>query len=432
MAKTGFWLKGANGKLAGATIYQQNGETVMREVVSPSNPKTTAQLIQRIVMNTVMGAYSVMKAICDHSFEGIKKGQDTMAYFMKRNVKLTRQAIERMQSQGLDFYDMYNFLGLGQKGFAPNQYILSMGTLPQIFCSLNDENYWYGFIEAVKTNTYQGVCDALGLERGDQLTFLCIHERPGQTAENVQFDYVRVILDPTAADGSQLPMSTAFCADNAIVSPSIRNEGTLQHIGIDAEAGLSFSTRNTTMLACAAIASRKSGNDWMRSTSILTYSQSGFNQDLGTCLDAAQNGNDFYVGNPQYLNNAGQGGGAIDPQGGQTGNLSITSVTANNQPVTVGTPLTMPDFEGQALSLEVKVNATDVTDESIRIISSNANAETVNANFVNGVATANINVPLSTQSIGNYTFTVKLVKDGEEIATGYVINASLRDSEPEP
>ena len=32
MAKTGFWLKGANGKLAGATIYQQNGETVMREV----------------------------------------------------------------------------------------------------------------------------------------------------------------------------------------------------------------------------------------------------------------------------------------------------------------------------------------------------------------------------------------------------------------
>jgi hypothetical protein len=157
MAKTGFWLRGAKGKLAGATVYQQNGETVMREVVSPSNPKTDAQLVQRIVMNTVMGAYSVLKAICDHSFEGIKKGQDTMAYFMKRNVKLTRQAIERMQSQGLDFYDMYNFLALGQKGFAPNQYILSMGTLPQIFCSLNDENYWYGFIEAVKTNTYQGV-----------------------------------------------------------------------------------------------------------------------------------------------------------------------------------------------------------------------------------------------------------------------------------
>lgn len=59
MAKTGFWLKGANGKLAGATIYKQNGETVMREVVTTSNPKTTPQLIQRIIMHTVMVAYSL-------------------------------------------------------------------------------------------------------------------------------------------------------------------------------------------------------------------------------------------------------------------------------------------------------------------------------------------------------------------------------------
>ena len=47
--KTGFWLKGGKGKLAGATVYQQNGETVMREVVSPTNPKTEKQIIQRII-----------------------------------------------------------------------------------------------------------------------------------------------------------------------------------------------------------------------------------------------------------------------------------------------------------------------------------------------------------------------------------------------
>ena len=43
MAKTGFWLKGANGKLAGATIYQSNGETIMREVVKGTDAKTTGQ-----------------------------------------------------------------------------------------------------------------------------------------------------------------------------------------------------------------------------------------------------------------------------------------------------------------------------------------------------------------------------------------------------
>ena len=48
-----------------------NGDTVMREVVTPKNPKTTKQMIQRILMNTIMQAYSAMKEICDHSFENV-------------------------------------------------------------------------------------------------------------------------------------------------------------------------------------------------------------------------------------------------------------------------------------------------------------------------------------------------------------------------
>ncbi len=53
MSKVGFWLKGA-----GTTLYKgANGETIQREIVSPSNPKTLAQNIQRIVMSTVGAAY---------------------------------------------------------------------------------------------------------------------------------------------------------------------------------------------------------------------------------------------------------------------------------------------------------------------------------------------------------------------------------------
>ena len=41
MSKVGFWLKGSTGKLAGTTLYKgANGETIQREIVSPSNPKT--------------------------------------------------------------------------------------------------------------------------------------------------------------------------------------------------------------------------------------------------------------------------------------------------------------------------------------------------------------------------------------------------------
>ena len=53
MAKVGFWLKGANGKLAGATVYQSNGETIMREVVKPTDAKTTGQILQRIKLASV-------------------------------------------------------------------------------------------------------------------------------------------------------------------------------------------------------------------------------------------------------------------------------------------------------------------------------------------------------------------------------------------
>ena len=63
MSKVGFWLEGSQGKLAGATMYKSNGETIMREVVKPSNPRTQGQLIQRIVMTTVQNAYSTMKTI---------------------------------------------------------------------------------------------------------------------------------------------------------------------------------------------------------------------------------------------------------------------------------------------------------------------------------------------------------------------------------
>ena len=134
MAKTGFWLKGANGKLAGATIYQQNGETVMREVVSPTNPKTEKQIIQRIIMHTVMQAYSKMKEICDHSFEDLKQGQPTMSYFMSQNVGFCREKVSQMQQQGIDFINMYNFVPLGLKGFTPNQYQVSIyqGVRPRV------------------------------------------------------------------------------------------------------------------------------------------------------------------------------------------------------------------------------------------------------------------------------------------------------------
>lgn len=44
------WLRGARGKFMGATLYYSQGRTIQREIVTPKNPQTDAQMQQRLNM----------------------------------------------------------------------------------------------------------------------------------------------------------------------------------------------------------------------------------------------------------------------------------------------------------------------------------------------------------------------------------------------
>ena len=353
MAKTGFWLNGSNGKLAGATMYKDSasGETIIREVNKhPRNPKTDKQTIQRIIMNTVINAYSLMKKICDHSFEGQQAGRITMGYFVKQNVQIAREAIARMQNQGVDFYQMFNFNLLGERKFVANQYQVSMGSLPQIPVQYDQD---LGLFIPGITNpnaTYQDICDALGLVRGDQLTFLLVGKGANQSVD--QFAFARVILDPTDPETHlPVPMDTPFLVGSnvSVNCPSVRNEGVVKFV-IDAELGgmLYLNGGALRQSAGAVIASRQSGEDWLRSTAYLVYAENN-DHSLGEAMDAAINGaNTIYASNARYLNNAGQGGGVAAATGEESGagegggsstpsTANVTAFTVAGQSVTSGT-----------------------------------------------------------------------------------------------
>lgn len=376
MAKVGFWLRGSKGKLAGATMYQSNGETVMREVVSPSNPKTDGQLLQRIVMHTIMAAYSAMKVICDHSFEGFKKGQQTMSYFMKQNVQFCREKIATMQQQGTSVYGMYNFAPLGVKGFTPNQYQVAMGSLPQIHSYIKDDSTSHGYIAGFSANTYENVIATLGLKRGDQLTF-GIFQELSEAYGAKEFKFARVILDPTNADGTPADLSVPFIGEDGKINlPSIRNEGNFYYAYNDAnqvEFGITAAIGGP---ANFVIASRKgSDGNWLRSTTYMSYVTSGQSYNLGECLDMAKNGNSaLYVNNPLYLNNAGEGDGstvAIDPeQGGAASAAQISSVTVNGVSVTAGTQrqITLANGTEFPASLNVVVNTRNANGKTVSIM----------------------------------------------------------------
>lgn len=440
MSKVGFWLKGSTGKLAGTTLYKgANGETIQREIVSPSNPKTQAQNIQRIVMSTIGAAYSLMKAICDHSFEGVKKGQETMTLFMSENIQKSRAAIEEMQSQGVAFLNMYSFVPVGMKhAFAPNQYLVAMGSLPRVnttWIADAETHILYPTIAALASKTtYADIINTLGLKRGDQLTFCTVKQ--GSSIQECQFYYARVILDPTdPATFLPLPLDTAFLDANGSVNmPSVRNEGNFK-FQLNA-SGLRFwyediYTTEEDAVAAYVIVSRKEGDTWKRSTTYMSYPGETANAfSMQECLDKLASGaqHTIYASADQYLNNAGEGGGqaAGDTGGGdegggstpQTNNFNISSATVNNESITVGSTKEVMCAEGETTEdLNIRLTFSNVgTAASVLLFKGSEQIGTEHALSGNSV-----NFTAAGAGYGTYAIKVKNT-DNSLSTTGYSIN----------
>lgn len=446
MAKTGFWLKGATGKLAGTTMYKDptTGETIMREIVSPSNPKTQAQMVQRIIMHTIASAYSLTKELTDHSFEGKKAGRETMSYFMQQNIQFCRQKIADMLAEGLNYYDIFNFLPLGIKGFVPNQYQLSMGSLPRVDASIYRKNLGgvnvvnYGLIPGA-ANTYQSVINAFGLQRGDQLTFLTV-ESVNRT--DSIFKFARVILDPTdPVTFAPLPLSTPFFGEDGKVNcPSVRNEGDFRFAAEN--NGITFHPAvlklASGIAACAVIVSRKVGDKWNRSTAYLTYSEGGTaGESLGTCLDAAVSGAavNLYTPNAQYLNNAGEGGGQAAASGEDSGipvdpsdpsQPSVESVAVNAEDCIAGSLKTIYLPQGESFPYNVDATVETVNADGGKVVVYNGSGTKV----AEEVIESDIAV-VSVAAAQGATYTIKLAVGGSEIATGYSFQVAANGGEDE-
>lgn len=303
MAKTGFWLRGATGKLAGAALQKgTGGETVIREIVRPSDPRTQAQLIQRIVMATVGRAYSAMKEICDHSFEGRQKGMETMSAFHHYNAALLRDKVAQAVG-GEDGLFTYAFTPLGSALFVVNEYQLSRGSLPAVAVTTGGADDASGAAYmALADNTYQGVLDHYGLQRGDQLTFVWVNAN--SSGRGHTFAFARVILDPRQADGTEAPLSTTLVSDGSVNLPSPRNEGSFLSLVFNQQTGVAFRL-GTNLAGAGIIVSRQTQDgNWRRSDCRLAVRNIENGYMLSECLDMAATSS-FSAESDRYLNNAG-------------------------------------------------------------------------------------------------------------------------------
>lgn len=179
MAKGNMLLGQARGSVGDLTFYRRDGKQVTRAKVSQvSNPKSSLQMIQRMVFATVTAAYSRMKSICDHSFEGVQYGAKSQAKFMSLNLNRLRAfyptSADPEAHAEVDTYKDIAFAANGNPADSGIGLIIAKGTIPAPAVQVVDgvlKGFGSGTIAGTPPNI-ASVVEKLGAERGDQITIV--------------------------------------------------------------------------------------------------------------------------------------------------------------------------------------------------------------------------------------------------------------------
>lgn len=161
-SKSFFGLR--TGSTKSLTFQVLNGKQITKDrVYNVKNPQSIAQMQQRALMATAVTAYSKLKEICDHSFEGVEVGSKSMAEFIKLNLaKLSRKAPE------------VNITEYKSGVYANNNYIVSKGSLvPPAVVNNGDKITIKTGVKYVEDSvTWGSVASSLGIKKGGMLTFM--------------------------------------------------------------------------------------------------------------------------------------------------------------------------------------------------------------------------------------------------------------------
>ena len=150
MAKGNPFLGDMRGSVGDVTFYRKNGEQITRQRVrTVSNPSSEGQLIQRAVTATVSKAYQAGAAIFDHAFQGVKRGADSQARFMKVNMNGLRSlSVEELNEDENAEDGMAVVVTRGAVYPVPWTYRVSEGQLYQNLFSISPASQAADMLEA--------------------------------------------------------------------------------------------------------------------------------------------------------------------------------------------------------------------------------------------------------------------------------------------
>ena len=180
------WLRGAKKKLGGTVLYTQGGRTLQRELAPEvKNPKTPAQMGQRVKWANLVAFYRANAGWMPKAFENKKATQSDYNKFMSLNAANSRIYLTKEQArQGACVVDSYR---------------MSDGTLQPVDIFPSENNwvtnlYLTGLDKLDDTTTLAAFSNALltsnaGLRSGDQVSFIRVTQLFNNTTD---IPYVQV------------------------------------------------------------------------------------------------------------------------------------------------------------------------------------------------------------------------------------------------
>lgn len=340
----------------GDVVYRVNGKTntVSQKPSTVSNPKSLSQQLQRMYMATAAIAYSQMKAICDHSFEGVSGKQGNQAEFLRRNVRflagqnsafnlkgnpymvpnylqISKGSLKSMALEGIT--PVSNNIGkdpLTNKDFPFTGIVFKSSILNDLITKGKDATNIAvtGFVGP----TVKEFCDKFGINYGSQITFVLNYnpqlysqfEYESEYQLETRFKYCRIVLK---ADKLDLPLFQISTADGENGDGNIRmlsfepqaidkeasenwdNIRVILNPQTNADFAFAYSCydlannegafdENGTSVCGNAIVSYKQDSKWLRSTEkLLVWTM----DEIGNRDNVIRS---YSPNDPKYLNNA--------------------------------------------------------------------------------------------------------------------------------
>lgn len=188
MAKSKSFFGLRKGSTKTLTFSVLDGQQITKDrVTDVKNPRSKAQMEQRCILKTAALAYSTLKSIVDHSFEGTTYGAMSQRKFMQLNTAIVRD----------NAHDGKSLIGFASyKDSTPNmgQYIISQGSLAPIPAGVISLSFAANSLAV----TYNGgvastaaLANALGVNLGDIVTLCALAQN---SDKNAIFVWLRMML----------------------------------------------------------------------------------------------------------------------------------------------------------------------------------------------------------------------------------------------